>query len=426
MKRLITCASLVAVGVASVDAQPVGEPSLSKSWSVSAKLRGFYDSNYNTAPDNPAPGYPYAKAESWGFSVAPSIGANLLRDQTTLNLRYDFDLRWYEARKDDEIDMYHTAKLNLEHRFNERYRVELYDHFVYADEPSVIESSGQQTSFFRTQGQNLRNYAGIGFYGSFTEAWGYRVGFENTIYDYDEDGAGSRSAILDRMENKPTIDFRRVLQPNTVALVGYSFSDVDYNADEYLVLLPPVIQDMSPKSDFRNSRNHFAFAGIDHAFSTQFDVKLRAGVQVADYYNADEDKTAPYADVMFGYTYAEGSRLQLGVKTGMIATDLAVSQDFSGVTLGAQSTTTYLGVSHRLTSRLNGQVRGTWQALNYFGESSYDDEWDNYYTVDVGLVYTINTYVALEGGYLWDRLDSDIDNRSYSRNRGYLGVRATY
>ena len=129
---------------------------------------------------------------------------------------------------------------------------------------------------------------------------------------------------------------------------------------------------------------------------------------------------------MLGYTYAEGSRLQFGVKTGMIATDIAVAQDLSGVTLGAQSTTTYLGVSHRLTSNLNAQVRGMWQALNYFGESSYDDEWDNYYTVDVGLIYTLNTHVALEGGYLWDRLDSDIDNRSYSRNRGYLGVRATY
>lgn len=425
MKRLITCASLV-VGVAYVDAQPVGEPSLSKSWSVSAKLRGFYDDNYNTAPDNPAPGYLYDKGESWGFSVAPSIGANLLRDQTTLNLRYDFDLRWYEARKDNEIDMYHAVKLNLEHRFNERYRIELYDHFVYADEPSVIESGGQQTTFFRTEGQNLRNYAGLGFFGSFSEKWGYRLGYENTFYDYEEDGAGSRSALLDRMENKGTIDFRRVLQPNTVALVGYSFSDTDYNADEYLVALPAPWQAQSPKSDLRNSRNHFIFAGVDHAFSTQFDVKLRAGAQIADYYNAEDDQASPYADVMLGYTYAEGSRLQFGVKTGMIATDIAVAQDLSGTTLGADSTTTYLGVSHRLTSRLNAQVRGMWQALSYFGDSSYTDDWDNYYTADVGLVYTVNTYVALEGGYLWDRLDSDIPNRSYSRNRGYLGVRATY
>jgi len=46
--------------------------------------------------------------------------------------------------------------------------------------------------------------------------------------------------------------------------------------------------------------------------------------------------------------------------------------------------------------------------------------------VDVGLTYTLNSYVALEGGYLWDRLDSDIPYRAFSRNRGYLGVRATY
>jgi len=421
MKRLITCASFVAVGVANVDAQPVGEPSLSKPWSVSAKLRGFYDDNYNTAPDNPGPGFPFEKGSSWGISLAPSIAANLISDQTTLNVRYDFDLRWYEARTDNELDMYHAASLNLDHRFNERYRIELYDQFVYADEPSVIEASGQQSTFFRTEGRNLRNYGGLGFYGSFTENWGYRVGFENTLYDYEEDGPGSRSALLDRMENKPTIDFRRVLQPNTVALVGYSFTDVDYTGDELLV---PLFG--SPESDFRNSRNHFVFAGVDHAFSTQFDVKVRAGVQIADYYNADEEETSPYADAVLGYTYAEGSRIQFGVKTGMIATDIAVDQALTGVTLGANSTTTYLGVNQRLTGKLSAQVRGMWQALEYFGESSYDGEWDNYYTVDAGLVYALSTYVALEGGYMWDRLDSDIPNRTYSRNRGYFGVRATY
>lgn len=422
MKRLITCASLVAFGVSTVDAQPVGEPSLSKLWSVSAKLRGFYDDNYNTAPDSAPPGSNYAKADSWGFSVAPSVGLNLIGDQTTLNLRYDFDLRWYEAREDDQVDMYHSASLNFDHRFNERYRVEVYDQFAYANEPSVLETNGQQTTFFRSQDDNLRNYGGIGFYGGFTENWGYRLGFENTLYDYSEDGPGSRSALLDRMENKPTIDFRRIINPTTVALVGYSFQDVDYNGDEYLLAVP-----VGPKSDFRNSRNHFAFLGVDYSITARWDVKARAGAQIADYYNAGEDETAPFADVLLSYLYAEGSRVQLGVKTGMIATDVAVAQDLSGVTLGAQAVTTFLGVNHRITSRLNGQVRGMWQLMSYFGDnSSYDDEQDNYFTVDAGLTYTLNSYVALEGGYLWDRLDSDLPYRAFSRNRGYLGVRATY
>ncbi len=421
MKRLITCASFVAVGVASVDAQPVGEPSLSKLWSVSAKLRGFYDDNYNTAPDHPAPGFQIDKGESFGFSIAPSLGLNLIGDQTTLNLRYDFDLRWYEARTDDQIDMYHSASLNFDHRFNERYRVEVYDQFAYADEPAILEADGQQTTFFRSEDENLRNYGGIGFFGAFTENWGYRLGYENTLYDYSEDGPGSRSALLDRMENKPTIDFRRVLQPTTVALVGYSFTDVNYTADEFLLYTG-----VGPKSDLRNSRNHFAFLGLDHSFTQRLDGKIRVGAQIADYYNANDDQLSPYADALLAYTYADGCRVQLGVKTGMIATDIAVAQDLSGVTLGADSTTTFLGVNHRITSRLIGQARGIWQAMSYFGDSSYSDQWDNYYTIDVGLIYTINTYVALEGGYLWDRLDSDIPNRSFSRNRGYLGVRATY
>lgn len=429
MKRLITCAGLAAVGVATMDAQPVGEPSVSKPWSVSAKVRGFYDDNYNTAPNNPAPGYPYQKAESWGFSVAPSIGANLLRDQTTLGVRYDFDLRWYEARKNDNLDMYHNATLNLSHRFSERYRVELYDNFIYSDEPSVF-GSGQQDVFVRTDNNNLRNYGGIGFYGSFTEYWGYRLGYENTYYDYSQDGAGSLSALLDRIENKVTADIRRLIQPTTTALLGYSFQDVSYTADEYLInpaYAPGVPLSNIPMSDYRNYRSHIAFLGLDHDFTTQLNAQLRAGAQYADYYNADDDFIVPYADATLGYKYAEGSQVQLGIKHGMSSTDIAVDYNLSGVVLASESTTLYAGLSHRITPKLTANVRGQWQMLDYRGTGAgYDGQSDNYYSADVGLVYTINQYLAVDAGYLFDRLDSDIPNRTYDRNRAYVGIRGTY
>lgn len=428
MKRLITCAGLAAVGVATIEAQPVGEPSASKPWSVSAKVRGFYDDNYNTAPNNPSPGYPYQKAESWGFSVAPSIGANLIREQTTLGVKYNFDLRWYEARQNNDLDMYHSATVNLAHQISERYRVELYDNFVYSDEPSVFGTSAAPDVFVRTKGNNLRNYGGIGFYGSFTEHWGYRLGYENTYYNYSEDGDGSRSALLDRIENKVTLDFRRLIQPTTTALVGYSFQDVDYTGDSYLIVpaYAPPGSDI-PMSDYRNSRNHFAFLGLDHDFTTQLNAQLRAGAQFADYYNAEEEYVVPYADATLAYKYAEGSQVQLGVKHGLTSTDVGVDYNLSGVTLAAESTTLYAGLNHRITPKLTATVRGQWSMMDYRGTGvGYDGQTDNYYSADVSLIYTLNQYFAFDAGYLFDRLDSDIPNRTFDRNRAYLGVRATY
>jgi len=51
----------------------------------------------------------------------------------------------------------------------------------------------------------------------------------------------------------------------------------------------------------------------------------------------------------------------------------------------------------------------------------------------VNMTYEINKFVALEGGYNFDRLDSELSsvhnsgwNRSYTRNRVYIGIRGTY
>jgi hypothetical protein len=38
----------------------------------------------------------------------------------------------------------------------------------------------------------------------------------------------------------------------------------------------------------------------------------------------------------------------------------------------------------------------------------------------------LNPNLALEAGYNWDKLDSDLSGRSYTRNRVYAGIRASY
>jgi len=43
----------------------------------------------------------------------------------------------------------------------------------------------------------------------------------------------------------------------------------------------------------------------------------------------------------------------------------------------------------------------------------------------VNCSYQVNTFISADAGYNYDRLDSEI-GRSFTRNRIYFGLRATY
>jgi hypothetical protein len=72
-----------------------------------------------------------------------------------------------------------------------------------------------------------------------------------------------------------------------------------------------------------------------------------------------------------------------------------------------------------------------------YQHSEYDPEGisayaDDYFMAGVNLSYELNRFLALEAGYNYDWLDSEIDdptpedNRGFKRNRVYVGVRGTY
>ena len=424
MNRILTCAGLAVVGAMAVHAQTIGEPSPSKLWSVSAKLRGFYDDNYTTGPSHEVPGRP-KKDHSWGVSFSPSAALNLFREQTTLQLRYTYDLRWYEAREENETDHTHVADVALLHDFSERYRVELKDRFAYASEPEIIEP-GAKATFYRGNNSAYRNYGSVAFYVDWSEKFGSRIGYENRFYDYEDEGPGSRSALLDRMEHLINLDLRYHWQPVTTVLVGYQFGYTDQLSHDLLAnpayMLPGI---RIPEASYRDMRSHYGFVGVDHQFTPTLLGQARVGFQYADYFHADKNYWAPYADASLSYEYTTGSRAIVGIQHSIGATDLAMLRRRGGATVGSESTAIYAAISHRLLPRVRVFVRGSWQLSQYVG-GPFDDKVDNYWTTDVNITYTVNEYVAVEAGYLYDRLDSDLNGRGYTRNRGYIGIKATY
>lgn len=421
MNKLITLASLAAVGVVGVQGQATdgsGRP-----WSVSAKVRGFYDDNWATASSDS--GSWVKPQESWGINFAPGLKYTLSQDQTSLNASVDYDLRWYEARSDDEFDQTVRGEIAATHAFTERYRLDLYDSVVYSEEPSVIEPNGGQATFMRTDGNAWRNYAGLGFTAGLTEKMGTRLGYSNTLYDYREDGPASRSALLDRMEHLATADLRWSFQPTVVGLVGYQYGYYDYTSSDPIWYTPWPDPSL-PDGSSRNQESHYGFVGADYTATPGLTAQIRAGFNYARYPNADvDDIVAPFVDAALAYEYKQGSKAGLGVKNDLRPTDVALGSGVDSFTVSQEATTVYAYVNHRITPQLIGMLRGSWQAGTYQG-GYYDGETDNYFTADVNLTYEFTRYFAAEAGYVYDNLDSDIPYRTFDRNRFYLGLKASY
>ncbi len=366
--------------------------------------------------------------ESWGLNFAPGIKYVLgdRESQTSLTASLDYDLRWYEAQPSaKEFDHTLRAELGLSHAFTDRIRLDLFESPVYSEEPSIMEPNGGQATFMRTDGGAWRNYGGLGLTFGLTEKLGSRLGYSNTYYNYQDNGDGSISALLDRMEHLATADLRWSFQPTIVGLVGYQYGYFDYSSNDQL-WVTPIPDPAVPTGDSRNQESHYGFVGVDYTALPNLTAQLRAGVNYASYPNADADNvTAPFVDAALAYEYMEGSKVGAGVKHDLRPTDVAIGMgDVDSFTVSQEATTVYAYLSHRI-QKLVGSVRGSWQSGSFEG-GYYDGETDNFYTVDLNLSYEFTPNFAAEAGYAYDKLNSDLPLREYDRNRFYMGVKATY
>jgi hypothetical protein len=419
MKKIIASAGLAALGVASLQAAYApGLTSMEKSkpWSISAALRGFYDDNYNTAPDN-------FSRDSFGFELSPSVSLNLPMDQTFVGASYLYSMRYYENRKNNSADHSHEFKGKLTHAFSERYRIAVNDSFVIAQEPELIDPSISVP--LRAEGNNMRNTGSIDFDAQLTQLLGLSVGYRNSFFDYEQEGFNSYSALLDRVENRANLDFRWQAAPKTVAVLGYRFEDVDYISDDPILVgfFGPFGIPGSPT--LRNKRSHSIYVGADQNFNSQLNASIRVGGTYTDFYNQNRDTANPYADANLTYAYLPGSYLQVGVRHDRNATDVSFLGTGGGLTTDQESTAGYASLTHKITAKLTGVLLGQVVHSTFEGGSA-DGQSENYYTLGASLQYQINQYFLAETGYNYDKLDTDLPGREFDRNRVYIGVRATY
>ena len=411
MKKIITSASVVLLGTAGV--QAAFAPGLSateqaKPWSISASLRGFYDDNIATQPSGPL------KQDSFGFELKPTFRLNFPMEQTFANLAYTYDMKYYENRS-NSADHSHIATASLNHAFAPDYKLDLNESFVVAQESELIDKDIRTTPLLRLNGNNINNTASANFEGKIVPKLNFLVGYENRLYDYDDP---FYSLALDRMEHMATFNLRWQVLPETVAILGYQFGVSDYTAK--------ASGGTDPR--WRNSESHFIYLGADQNFTSQLNGSIRAGMQITEYPNAKEagsaftkdNSVSPYVDAKLKYTYTVNSSAELGVKHQKSATDMITGLD-------QEATAVYGAINHQILPSLLGTLMSQYQMSHLFnGLGKFQNLEENYLTVGAYLDYQINKFLSAETGYNYDRVDSDNAARSFTRDRVYLGLRASY
>lgn len=434
MKKLITSAGLAVLGAASINAQQVYAPApgltttqLSKPWSVSAAVRGFYDDNYALTPSagtiDPLTGEKLKPQDSFGYELTPGASLNWAMEQTYIGLGYVYSYKYYENRPEHKADQVHDANFKLSHAFTDRYKLDITDSFVKTSEPDLIAPANSPNATIRTRQDVLRNYGSASMLAGLTDQFGVQFGYSNTLYDFSDDGPGSLSALLDRMEHLATVNLRWQALPSTTALLGYQFGMFDYTAGENTGIQNPNSIVYNPLwSDERNSYSHYLYVGVDHNFNPQLDTSIRVGAQYIDYYNlpgGSETDISPFADANLTYRMTPDSAIQVGVRHSYIPTDAAA--------LSQQNTTAYGSINYRVLPPLVASLIGQFQYNTFeHGNAVYQDKVENFFLAGVNLTYEINRFLAAEAGYNYDRLDSDLGFRSFTRNRVYVGLRASY
>ena len=430
MKKFFISAGLVAVGTASLQAAyapGLDSMETTKFWSVSGTLRGFYDDNYNTAPNG-------QKQGSWGYEVSPSVSFNVPLQQTEFDVRYTYGLYYYQDRRDqgnDPYDQTHQVDLWLDHAFTERWQSTVHDTFVEANEPGQLNPGGGATAQpIRVKGDNYVNNANVDLTTEWTRLLSTVLTYNNSYYDYTQDGGTaanpSQNGLLTRLDQYVSLDLQWSVAPETVFLTGFQYEWADYLGDE--PISQSLLTDKISYSDTRNTQSYIPYIGFQHAFLANLNGSIKAGAQITEYPNdsAAGTYTTPWVQSSLSWTYTEGSYAQLGVQHMQNATYIATANSAGQVTQNQQSTVVTASVNQEITAKLMGQIIGAAQ-LSEWNQGAYNNDTEQYYTFGANLTYTFNQHLSAEVGYNFDDLQSDVSAAGgYSRNRVYIGVTAAY
>lgn len=432
MRKLFVCAGLALAGTAGLHAAyapDLNSMQTTKLWSVSGTLRGFYDDNYNTAPNGPN------KLGSAGFEFSPQLDLNVPLQQTEIGLRYIYGLYYYQNREDlgqKPIDQTQQVNLWVDHAFTERWQGRVQDNLAVGQEPQLLQGGTLE----RANGNNIHNDGAATLNTQWTRLLGTSLVYENNWYDYQNNGGNwffppgpSLAGLLNRLQNDVSLDVNWRLQPTLVSFVGYKYEQINYTGDEPIG--PPAsIGSPAQMSDSRDNRSQYFYLGAQYNPLDNLNLTAKAGVQYADYYNpapgySTSDNWSPYAVLSGTYTYLPGSYFQMGFYENRIATDVTAPTTSGQITQDQLASTIYAVLNHQFTPRIIGSLNGQIQYATFNG-GSVDGQSQTWYAFGVNVAYIFNPHLSADIGYNYDDVTSVSVQPGYNRNRVYVGITGTY
>jgi hypothetical protein len=219
--------------------------------------------------------------------------------------------------------------------------------------------------------------------------------------------------------------------------VGYQYGQINYIGDEpiapavtYLVFTPTPHFVTTPErfSDSRDNRSHYVYVGTQYAILPNLNFSGNVGVQYADDYNDPQHTTSlsPYATLSLTYTYMAGCYAQLGFSHVRNATDqIDLNTGNGSIALDQESSVIYGSINQQITPKLAGSFIWDLQNATYNG-GLYNNVSDLEFSCGVNFSYAFSLHFSGEVGYNFDNVTSDVPGLSYTRNRVYVGLTATY
>jgi hypothetical protein len=445
MKRIIASVGFAALGASTLHAQyspGVTSTEMQKEGlSVAGTVREFYDDNYLTRNT--------AVVRSWGEEVSPAAVLNypkLNGGDTSLHFSYVYDMLHYDHK--DVIDSSHQFNASVIEKFSDRYRLQVGETFINAQEPTVLSGG---TGVFNTplfmSGANTHNNGALTFTAGLTpeldlqlsyanDLWAYQQTFGDVYNPPNQPLSPSYSALLDRMSQPVTLNLNWKIMEHLTGVLGYTYENTAYTSPEPIAFGPmathanPFSKD-SIYSQVRNNDSHFFFVGGDWNMASEVIARLRVGGEYLDYYKAGQSTVSPYVDASVSWNYMQNSTMTGGVTHQHSATDVvgavpsATGPIAGQPVLDAETTSAYLSLSQAIPGGLTASVMGQYQHSSFNGGTE-NGQSEDFFVTGLNLAYRVNTYLVAESGYNWNKLVSDVSNRDYTRNIVYLGVRASY
>ncbi len=391
-------------------------------WSLSGTLRGFYDDNYTTTPQ---------KQGSAGFEASPSFSLNVPLQQTEIGLRYTYGVYYYQDRQNNgsnPIDQTHQFDLWLDHAFTPRWETRIEDTLSVQQDPALTSAGTAAPQ--RVEGNNLANTFNASLHTDWTRQFSTELTSQTSIYDYENSNGTaadpSYAGTLNRVELLVGPELQWAFSRQTVGLVGYKYGQVWFTGDEPIAP-GPTVGSAPFMSNSRDNRSQYGYVGVQHEFLDNLKGVAKVGVQYTDYYNdpSSSSSLGPYADASLLYTYASGSYAQVGVTQSRNTTDTVQVNSSGQITQDQESTVVYGSINHAITPKLTGSLLGHFQ-YSVYNDGAYNSQSAEFYNVGVDLSYAFTRHWSSDLGYNFDWYTTPASGQSYTRNRIYLGVSATY